>query len=54
MPPFLVIAVSGYLRYLTTSATLPLPSESGSTPNGTTCASSKKFSKACNAGSLME
>ena len=38
MPHFLVIAVSGYLRYLTTLATLPLPLGSGSTPSGTTCA----------------
>ena len=52
MPHLLVIAVSGYLRYLTTLATLLLPSGSGSMPSGTTCALSKKFWKACNAGSL--
>ena len=54
MPYFLTIAVSGYLQCLTTSATLLLPSGSGSTPNGIICASFKKFSKACSTGSPTE
>ena len=45
MPHFLVIAASGYLQYLTILATLLLPSGSGSTPSGTTCASVQEVLK---------